>query len=171
MTNAIDQTTVGYRPAGSISRSNALVRATDGTAQSDAAISLARLIPFANGLPVEVLTVVEHPPVPWGAIDSSLVGDYERGLREEAHRKASAQLRRLGDSTWQVEVRTGNPATAIAAAAKESGARLIIVGLGGHGPASRFFGNETALHLMRMSQTPVLAVDTKTRGLPTRILA
>src|SRR6476469_4329802 len=82
MTNALDQTTVGHKPAVSLSRSNALLLATDGTSQSDAAILLARVIPFAKGLPVEVLTVVERPAVPWGAIDSSLVGEYERGLRE-----------------------------------------------------------------------------------------
>lgn len=48
---------------------------------------------------------------------------------------------------------------------------MIIVGLGGHGPVARFFGNETALRLMRVSDTAVLAVDSEMRALPSRILA
>src|SRR6266496_1135287 len=150
-------------------RPTALLAATDGTSQSDAAIALTRLLRLNSLGEVKILTVVDNAPVPWGKIDPSLVLDYERGLREEARRKARAQLERLGEKTGSVEVRSGDPATTIAAAAKESSARLVVVGLGGHGPAARFFGNETALRLMRASETPVLAVDSKLRALPKRI--
>jgi nucleotide-binding universal stress UspA family protein len=95
--------------------------------------------------------------------------DYERGLHQEAQTKVKAQLDRLGEKNWSVEVRAGDPATTITALAKESRARLIVVGLGGHGAAARFFGNETALRLMRVSHTPVLAVDSKLRALPRHI--
>ena len=148
----------------------ALLIGTDGTPQSDAAVAITRALPLNNQRNVKVLTVVDRVPVPWGAIDPSLVKEYERGLREEAQRKAAAQVERLGDNSWTLEVRAGDPATVIAAAAKEWRARLIIVGLGGHGAAARFLGNETALRLMRISKTPVLAVDAELRALPKRIL-
>jgi len=143
---------------------------TDGTPQSDAAIAIARLLPSGKGGRFKVLTVVDDTPIPWGAVHRSIVLDYKRGALQEAVEKASAQLRQFGDAGWQVEVQAGDPAAVIAAEAKESRVRLIIVGLGGHGPAARFFGNETALRLARISQTPVLAVDAKTRALPSRIL-
>ena len=165
-------TTVGAESdARPFTQTNGLLLATDGTSQSDAAISLARLLCLREESRVTVVTVVDHAPIPWGAVDRSLVMDYERGLQQEAERTATDQVRRLGGDTWQVEVRTGNPAATIAAVAQESGARIVVVGLGGHGAAARLFGNETALRLMRESQTPVLAVDSKTRALPSRIVA
>jgi nucleotide-binding universal stress UspA family protein len=151
-------------------RPTALLIATDGTPQSDAAIALARLLQHENKGEVQILTVVDHAPIPWGTVDRSLVTDYERGLQQEARSRAKAQLDRLGDEGWSVEVRSGDPATTIAAAAKESRARMVLVGLGGHGAAARFFGNETALRLMRVSQVPVLAVDSNLRALPKRIV-
>src|SRR6185312_14142052 len=88
----------------------------------------------------------------------------------EAQQRVRAQVERLGNNKWTIEVRNGNPTTTIADLAKETGARLLVVGLGGRGPAARFFGNETALRLMRVSRTPVLAVDRTLRALPSRIV-
>ena len=151
-------------------RPTAVLIATDGTPQSDAAVAIAQLLVPNNKHEVRVLTVVDHAPIPWGTVDRSLVLDYERGLREEADAKTKAQRDRLGDSSWRVEIRSGDPATTIAALAKESRSRLVVVGLGGHGAAARLFGNETALRLMRMSEVPVLAVEGKLQTLPTRIM-
>ena len=171
MSNAIAEATSAVsKERRSLANQPAFLIATDGTPQSDAAISIARQLPWGRGRRVDVLTVVDSSPIPWGGVDRSLVLDYERGTLEEAKRKASEQLRRLGDKTWQVEVRTGQPAAAIAAMAKESQPRLVIVGLGGHGPTARFFGNETALRLARISPTPVLAVSAEARALPSSIV-
>lgn len=148
----------------------ALLIATDGTAQSDAAIALARLLPFGDQSEVKVVTVVDNAPIPWGSVDRSVIMDYRRGLRQEAQSRTQAQLDRLGDEQWSFEVLSGNPATTIASLAKESRSRIVVVGLGGHGAAARLFGNETALRLMRISQVPVLAVDSKLKALPRRIL-
>jgi len=168
--NALAETTLNAEPERPVlRRPTALLIATDGTPQTDAAIALARLLPLGDQGEVKVLTVVDHTPVPWGAVDRSLVMDYERGLHQEAERRAKAQLDRLGDKDWIVEVRSGDPATTIAALAKESRARMVVVGLGGHGAAARLFGNETALRLMRVSHAPVLAVDSKLRAPPKRI--
>ncbi len=171
MSDAIAEATLNARPEKlSADRATALILATDGTKQSDAAVSIVRLLAPRSERHVSVLTVVDHAPIPWGTADRSLVLDYDRGLQAEARKKVTAQLERLGDDTWQVEVRTGNPATVIADMAKESRARLIVVGLGGHGVGARLFGNETALRLMRLSETPVLAINAGTRALPRRML-
>lgn len=143
---------------------------TDGTTQSDAAIALARLLPLGDKRNARLVTVVDHAPIPWGTVDRTLVMDYERGLQKEAEVKATAQRDRLGDKSWDVEVRAGDPATTIAAMAKESRSRIVVVGLGGHGAAARLFGNETALRLMRVSQVPVLAVHSSLKALPMRIM-
>jgi len=170
VSNAIAESTFTTNGSRSLANQPAFLIATDGTAQSDAAISIARQLPSGRGRHVEVITVVDTTPIPWGGVDGSLILDYERGALEDARKKASAQLRRLGDKTWQVEVRTGQPAETIAAVARESRPRLVIVGLGGHGPTARLFGNETALRLARISSTPVLAVGAGTQSLPNRIL-
>lgn len=171
MLNLLAETTRNTQFGPSVPRrSTMLLVATDGTPQSDAAIALAHLLPLGEKGAVKVLTVVDPVPIPWGAERSVVTQVYERGLRAEAQQMAQAQLDRLGNNHWSVEVRSGDPATTIAAVATESGARMIVVGLGGHGPAARFLGNETALRLMRTSQVPVLAVDSKLRGLPNRII-
>lgn len=168
--SATIETTMKTEPKHALVRPTALLIATDGAPQSDAAIAFAKLLPLRDKREVKLLTVVDHAPTPWGTVDRSIVMDYERGLHEEAANKARAQRDRLGDKDWNVEVRSGDPATTIATLAKETHSRMVVVGLGGHGAAARFFGNETALRLMRVSQVPVLAVDSKLRGLPQRIM-
>jgi len=171
VSNAIIESSLNAKPEPSTSeRSTTLLLATDGTPQSDAAIELAYLLSLKDQSDVVALTVIPRTPIPWGGVDPSLVLGYERGQLEEAQRRVRAQIDRLGNNRWAIEVRSGDPTTIIADIARESGARLLVVGLGGHGPAARFFGNETALRLMRASQTPVLAVDTRMRALPNRIV-
>jgi nucleotide-binding universal stress UspA family protein len=171
VSNALAEPILNAEPEGrTLRRPTALLIATDGTPQSDAAIVLAYLLSLNNHSDVKVLTVVDRAPIPWGVVAPGLVMDYERGLQREAQSKTRAQIDRLGDKNWTVDVLSGDPATTIAALSKESRSRLVVVGLGGHGAAARFFGNETALRLMRISPTPVLAVDTKLRALPKRLV-
>lgn len=172
MSNVLAEMTPNTEPVRPAhQRPTALLIATDGTPQSDAAIVLARLLPLGDQGEVRVLTVVDRASIPWGTVEPSVVMEYERGLRLDAQTRAKAQLDQLGDKNWTIEVRSGDPATTIAMLAKESRSRIVVVGLGGHGVAARFFGNETALRLMRVSQVPVLAVDSKLRELPRRIVA
>jgi len=171
MANALAEPTLNVESKRPVHlRPTALLIATDGTPQSDAAIAFARLLPLGDRRDIKVLTVVDHAPIPLGTIDGSMVMVYQSGLLEEARSKAEAQVDRLGDRNWTVDVLSGDPATTIAELAKESRARIVVVGLGGHGVAARFFGNETALRLMRVSQVPVMAVDGKLRALPGRIM-
>lgn len=164
------KTIEGVRAHRVPARPTALLVATDGTSQSDAAVAFAHLLAVNNQSDVKAVTVVDRAPIPWGAVDTSLISDYERALHDEARVKARAQVDLFGDKRWSIEVQTGDPASTIAALATASRARLIIVGLGGHGAAARFFGNETALRLIRTSETPVLAVDTRLSALPKKIM-
>ena len=55
-------------------RPTAVLIATDGTPQSDAAVAIAQLlVPNNNKHDVRVLTVVDQAPIPWGTVDRSLV--------------------------------------------------------------------------------------------------
>ncbi len=142
MTNTIvHPSSNGQAKPSTLQHPAALLIATDGTAQSDAAIELAYLLSLKDQSHVTVLTVVQRAPVPWGSVDVSVVHDYERGQLREAQQRVTAQIERLGNRKWPIEVRSGDPTTTIAALAKESGTRLLVVGLGGHGPAARFFCN------------------------------
>ncbi len=144
--------------------------ATDGTSQSDQAIAIARVLAASDGSEVRVVTVVDHLPVPWGGVDRRVVLEYEKSLQLEATAKAKKQVASFGLESWPVSVETGDPATRITALAKDFDARLVLVGLGGHGATARLFGSETALRLVRVSHTPVLAVAPRVRDLPRRIV-
>lgn len=171
MSNALAETALPTKSGRAVHpRPAELLIATDGTPQSDAAIALAGQLLIGDQREVRVLTVVNRASIPWGTVETSLVMDYERGQHEDAQKRARAQLDRLGHKNWTVEVRSGDPATTIAALAKESHARIVVVGLGGHGVAARLFGNETALRLMRVSQVSVLAVDSEMRARPRQIM-
>ena len=147
-----------------------IVVATDGTSQSEQAIAIARALAARDGSEIRVLTVVDHFPIPWGGVDRKIVSEYERSLQIEASAKAKRQITSFGVESWPVSVETGDPATIITALAKNVDARLILVGLGGHGATARLFGSETALRLVRVSHTPVLAVAPQFRDLPRRIV-
>ncbi len=153
-----------------LERVSTIVLATDGTSQSEPAVELARFVSTRTKADIRVLTVVDQPPIPWGTTDSVIAVDYERGLEAEALNTAKRQISTFGDRKWSVEVDSGDPAEIIATKAKVSDARLIIVGLGGHGGVARVFGSETALRLARISETPVLAVEPRLTRLPRRIL-
>jgi nucleotide-binding universal stress UspA family protein len=170
VTNIAEATPKAEVEHSMLRRPTALLIATDGTPQSDGAVAFARLLPVSDQRQVSVLTVVDHTPIPWAPVDRSLATAHEHRLHQEATGKARAQCDRLGDKDWTIEAVSGDPATTIAARAKESRARMVLVGLGDHGAAARLFGSETALRLIRVSQVPVLAVASNLRGLPRRIM-
>ena len=58
-----------------------------------------------------------------------------------------------------MEVRNGRPAEVIAHSAVDANASLIVVGLGRHRIIDRVLSDETALQLIRVADTPVLAVE------------
>ena len=145
--------------------------ATDGTAQSEPAMTLGHELATRCAVSMRVLTVVESLPMvgPEVIVPSP---DLETGRRADALRAARVQTARLaGPERWTVEVRTGAVAPMIARVAQEMAARLIVVGLGKHDLVHRLFGGETALHLIREANAPVLAVASGTTKPPRRIVA
>ena len=147
-----------------------ILLATDGTAQSEQAVSAARLVGKRIGSDVNVLTVVDQLPMPWNTFDATIAAEYERRLAADALSAVKLQVNKFGERDWPVEVRAGDPAETIAKTGGDRRAKLVMVGLGGHGGTSRVFGSETALRLARISKTPVLAVEPHLTELPRRIL-
>ncbi len=160
----------GVAANAAIEPTSIIILASDGTSQSEQAVELARFVSARTKSDIKVLTVVDQLPIPWGALDSVIAVDYEHGLKAEALNTVRQQIASFGDDKWTVRVESGDPAETIAARAKGCDAMLVIVGLGGHGATSRVFGSETALRLVRLSETPVLAVEPRLTRLPKRIL-
>jgi nucleotide-binding universal stress UspA family protein len=115
------------------------------------------------------------PPAPLVAADYGVLLppiDTEQQRREALELRVRAQLRELlgAAADFVLEVRSGDPASRVASYARELGARAIVVGLGHHDLLDRLFGGETALHLLRQSTVPVLAVPPQAQALPTRVI-
>lgn len=112
-----------------------------------------------------IVSAVEDPvlpppelgvPIQLPVADALLLAGRERRLREQA-REAG-----LADGTYEVEVREGDPALVLSAAAneaiRESGGALLLLGSSPHDVLDRIFGGETALRALRRSHAPVLIV-------------
>jgi nucleotide-binding universal stress UspA family protein len=150
-----------------------VVVATDGTTSADAAVRVgAQLVAHGRGT-MHVVTVL--PPAPLVAADYGVLLppiETEQQRRDALVSRVRAQLRELhgADVDTPVEVRTGDPASRVAAYAREVGARAIVVGLGHHDLLDRLFGGETALHILRQAPVPVLAVPAQAQALPARVI-
>jgi len=151
-------------------KSRTVILATDGTSQSDPAISFALALAKRRSVDVKVVTVVDRVPVPFGGVDVEVISEIEEDLKRDALATVTHQVTLGGDESWPINLETGNPATRISSFAERNDAGLIVLGLGGHGVAARLFGSETALRLVRISTTPVLAVAPEYHDEPRRIL-
>lgn len=150
------------------SRARLLV-ATDGSPQSDAAVTIARALARRDGLDVELLTVYEPPR--FGAVtltgqDDPWIASLPRkaevwaGIEKQRHRLDPASPR------WPVKIEEGPPARVISRIAKPGAYELVVMGLGAHRFVERSLRGETALRTIRMAEIPVLAVAPDTMALP-----
>jgi nucleotide-binding universal stress UspA family protein len=134
-----------------------IIVATDGRPQSDAALIVGRLLADTPDA-LRLVTVIKPlPTIPQGGL-LTVSPDVDAARRAEARRNAVAQRDRLWSDRHDVQLGEGDPATIVARLAHQSGATLIVAGLGRHRVSDRLMGDETALRLMRMSDVPVLAV-------------
>jgi nucleotide-binding universal stress UspA family protein len=100
----------------------------------------------------------------------SITPDLYAARRAEAHREVTVQMNRMWRAESDVELQDGDPAAVISRLAHESGARMIVCGLGRHRVTDRVFGDETALRLIRMSDVPVFAAASRLDHAPRRIV-
>ena len=136
-----------------------LLVATDGSAESSAAFAIAARLSELRGAEPHVVAVLE--PLPVLAHDiavPSWVKELNATRHDELAVRAKRQLRDHAAQAWSLDIREGPPAVEIARVAREQKASLVIVGIGKHGLAERLFGDETALQLLRLCDTPVFAV-------------
>ena len=157
------------RPSASL-KTPVVLLATDGTSQSDPAIAFTHSLSKRKTLDVRVVTVVPHLPVPFGGADPQLMAEIEEDVKQASLASVKYQIATGGDPAWPIALDSGNAAARISDAAAEADASLIVVGLGGHGVADRLFGSETALRLVRISRSPILAIAPDFRLEPRRIL-
>jgi nucleotide-binding universal stress UspA family protein len=125
-----------------------------------AALAAAR----ALGGPSSKYVLVHVLQDPFAPADAPL--DWAR-VREEWERTVLARLRddavALGAEVT-VEVRPGSPAHALADAAKEVGAQLVVAGAHAGGPLSRVLLGSTAERLVQSSPVPVLVIPPPTHA-------
>ena len=119
-----------------------------------------------------MVSLLSSPPSEGAVILSAAgakAGQWE-ALSEELRASVAAQLRRCHVADAAPVITRGTRALQIADTARTSGATLIIMGLGSHGVIDRTLGGETALQLVQIAHTPVLAVPPDAGALPRRVV-
>lgn len=152
-----------------------VIVASDGLPDCDEALRVASRLAEPTQAEVQVLSVMEPVvvlPMDFGV--SLPYSEIEAAQRQARHLKIDAQLERVGlrNAGVTVNLELGDPSYTIARTARATDASLIVTGLGHHDILDRMLGAETALHIVRRSQCPVLCVPASdaSNGLPRRIV-
>jgi nucleotide-binding universal stress UspA family protein len=154
-----------------------LLVATDASSGSDAALRAARAIARRTGQPIKLLAVYAPMPAVAGEIAVASVSEaderksLEIAIDDQMERLGIGSQWRLGNTYWSLDIALGDPAATIASTAGLIGADLIIMGLGGHELFDRIFGEELVVKVLRLGQTPVLAVAPSFHALPLHAMA
>lgn len=139
--------------------------AVDGSAPSQAALSLALWMEQLGAWAPSAVTVLERLPIPMAdLVVAAPPVELQQSIDEGMLRNITRQLNRFGSGSWKMDVAYGPLAPAIVQAARERDASLIVMGLGRHGRLGRLFGAETAARVARLSPVPVLAVEASAQG-------
>jgi nucleotide-binding universal stress UspA family protein len=135
--------------------------ATDFSPASAAATEYAATLAWRVGARLHLVHVAEEPFATSGSYEWHLPDTPDR--REERYRyllsrltKDAAELRE--EVTTTAEVRSGDVTQAIAQAAIDYGADLIVLGTRGRGGLRHFFGGDRAERLHRMTGRPIMTV-------------
>lgn len=178
--NAIANTPIADEQASKrLSRTDfvRILVATDGTATSQAAYAAAELIATQLAATqrrarVHVLSVLEPLPVVVPPLGTPVLAPaISRAREDELRTDMVEQLLKLGRlAEWTTEIRVGTPAETIAEIAKQRQIDLIIVGASHHGMVDRLLGGETATHLARLVNRPLLVAASSMSRLPKRVI-
>jgi nucleotide-binding universal stress UspA family protein len=146
--------------------------ATDGSAGSVAGARIALALATTQRATIHVLNVVDTRAFPLPPAISAFAIEGSGVNPVKANEVRAALFTHLGvDVDWPVRIAFGMPAAEIVAEAEQINAAMIVVGLRRHGRVDRVLNDETALHVIRRSSCPVLAVVPDTKELPVRVLA
>jgi nucleotide-binding universal stress UspA family protein len=142
--------------------------ATNGSAESNAALRFASAYAAREELLLRVLTVLEPLPVlpaqPSG-ITYAMTIERERG--DAILAAVRAQLAGLGTAPRSLtSMLVGSPGATIAEAAHEWNAQFIVVGAGRRGTLERLLSGDTVARILRRATTPVIAVPSTAGELP-----
>jgi nucleotide-binding universal stress UspA family protein len=141
--------------------------ATDGSADAANAIEWLAHFPLPADATVEAVTVIPRPiphegvPTPW----KQLVAQTERGL-DEARRRLAKRWPAV-----TARVLHGDPRQAVAEAAYETGAQLVVVGARGLGAVSSFLLGSVSLGIARQAPCAVLVCKGAPRAVRTVTVA
>jgi nucleotide-binding universal stress UspA family protein len=144
-----------------------LVLATDGSPSARAAEDLLATWAVFSGMPIDVVSVVEvvRPwttgiaPTMYGAALEEYAVDLRESKAEHTRiaEETAARLREAG-ATAHAEVREGDPAGEVVAAAQERGAELIVLGSRGRTGLTRLVLGSVARNVLSGSEASVLIV-------------
>ena len=146
-----------------------VIVATDGTHDADGAVRVGFALAHRDGGSASLLSVLE--PLRFADDEGTSAADTERLTRlaiEAREGELGAQRARTYPDrpVWPFAIHVGNRVEEIVALAEHHGASLILLGLGSHGVMARLCQRETALRVMRVARTPVLAVPSGAWGVP-----
>jgi nucleotide-binding universal stress UspA family protein len=135
--------------------------ATDFTAEGATAIAYASTVAESLGARLHLVHVLEEPfatagPYEWHLPDTAARREehYRRALDRLTH-DAAAVSERVAAS---VEVRSGQVTRALAQAAIDYGADLIVLGTRGHAGLQHLFDGDRSQRLQRITGRPILTV-------------
>ena len=149
-----------------------LLVATDLAAGSRDAIEFGGTLARALGARLHLVHVLEEP--------FSMAGPYEWHLpdtparREQRYQQALDALGRAAApvvdlAAMTMEVRSGEVTDAIAKAAIDYGADLIVLGTRGRGGLRHFFGGDAADRLQRLARCPVVTMNDRAAAYVERV--
>lgn len=147
--------------------------ASDTTSHSDAAFPIAQVMAARTNAAVRVVSVLRPFALPMFGIDAVAVPlEPEQAVRE---RRADALRRQVesltaSETPWPIDVVPGEPAHELVEFARQTRARMIIVGRGRHAAVERMLEGELVLRLLQLGDVPVLATEPGLTHLPRRVV-
>jgi nucleotide-binding universal stress UspA family protein len=146
-----------------------LLVATDRSDASLPAVRAAGILDSATNRGVAVLAVVEPLPLivpePTSLLRPLVISPE---LTELVRTQTARQIEMTGgkQQSWSIEIEEGRPADEIASSARRHLASLVILGLSHHSLFDRVIDGDTAIEVLRESDTPLLLASKDFTALP-----